>query len=150
MALGFYFTPSGFPTATYDEVLKRLEDAGAGAPLRRLTASLGRASGRSRCSTSGILRHLSMPSARRWCRLWPSSEPIRAATGFDGAQHHSGLIKNAEKSRGSLAVRSAARAPATDSAESEPGGNRRGRDNSFPRENRSIPHGQQSRSRVLS
>jgi hypothetical protein len=36
MALGFYFTPTGFPTATYDEVVKRLEDAGAGAPSGRL------------------------------------------------------------------------------------------------------------------
>jgi hypothetical protein len=36
MALGFYFTPSGFPTATYDKVLKRLEDSGAGAPAGRL------------------------------------------------------------------------------------------------------------------
>ena len=31
-----YFTPSGFPTATYDEAVKRLEDAGAGAPAGRL------------------------------------------------------------------------------------------------------------------
>ena len=36
MALGFYFTPSSFPPATYDEALSRLEAAGAGAPAGRL------------------------------------------------------------------------------------------------------------------
>lgn len=32
MALGFYFTPNGFTPAIYDEVLTKLEAAGAGAP----------------------------------------------------------------------------------------------------------------------
>jgi hypothetical protein len=36
MALGFYFTPSSFSTADYDEALKQLEAAGAGAPTGRL------------------------------------------------------------------------------------------------------------------
>jgi hypothetical protein len=36
MALGFYFTPSSFTTARYDDALKRLEAAGAGAPAGRL------------------------------------------------------------------------------------------------------------------
>jgi len=36
MALGFYFTPSSFSTATYDEALSKLEAAGAGAPAGRL------------------------------------------------------------------------------------------------------------------
>jgi len=36
MAQAFYFRPNGFSSATYDEVLKRLEDAGAGAPAGRL------------------------------------------------------------------------------------------------------------------
>jgi hypothetical protein len=35
MALGFYFTPSSFTPDTYDEVIKRLEAAGAGAPEGR-------------------------------------------------------------------------------------------------------------------
>jgi len=35
MALGFYFTPSGFTPAKYDEVIKALEAAGAGAPAGR-------------------------------------------------------------------------------------------------------------------
>ena len=35
MALGFYFTPSEFPKDTYDEVINRLEAAGAGAPAGR-------------------------------------------------------------------------------------------------------------------
>ena len=35
MALGFYFTPSSFAPDTYDEVIKRLEAAGAGAPEGR-------------------------------------------------------------------------------------------------------------------
>ena len=30
MALGFYFQPTGFSTATYDEVIGQLERAGAG------------------------------------------------------------------------------------------------------------------------
>ena len=36
MALGFYFTPSGFTPAEYDEAVKRLDAAGAGAPAGRL------------------------------------------------------------------------------------------------------------------
>lgn len=36
MALGLYFTPSSFSTATYDEALSKLEAAGAGAPAGRL------------------------------------------------------------------------------------------------------------------
>ena len=35
MALGFYFTPSSFTPDTYDEVVSRLEAAGAGAPEGR-------------------------------------------------------------------------------------------------------------------
>ena len=35
MALGFYFTPSGFTPENYDEAIKRLEAAGAGAPEGR-------------------------------------------------------------------------------------------------------------------
>jgi hypothetical protein len=36
MALGFYFSPNGFTTDLYDEAIKRLEAAGAGAPEGRL------------------------------------------------------------------------------------------------------------------
>jgi hypothetical protein len=36
MAFGFYFTPSSFTPSTYDDVLTRLEAAGAGAPPGRL------------------------------------------------------------------------------------------------------------------
>jgi hypothetical protein len=36
MALSFYFTPSSFTPARYDDTLKRLEAAGAGAPAGRL------------------------------------------------------------------------------------------------------------------
>ena len=36
MALGFYFTPSSFTPAQYDDTLDRLEAAGAGAPAGRL------------------------------------------------------------------------------------------------------------------
>jgi hypothetical protein len=36
MALGFYFTPSSFSTADYDEVIKQLDAAGAGSPDGRL------------------------------------------------------------------------------------------------------------------
>jgi hypothetical protein len=32
MALGLYFTPSSFTPARYDDAIKRLEAAGAGAP----------------------------------------------------------------------------------------------------------------------
>jgi hypothetical protein len=35
MALGLYFTPSSFTPARYDDVIKRLEAAGAGAPAGR-------------------------------------------------------------------------------------------------------------------
>jgi hypothetical protein len=36
MALSFYFTPSSFTPAAYDDALKRLDAAGAGAPAGRL------------------------------------------------------------------------------------------------------------------
>jgi hypothetical protein len=36
MPLGLYFTPSSFTKAGYDEAIKRLEAAGAGAPAGRL------------------------------------------------------------------------------------------------------------------
>ena len=36
MALGFYFTPSSFTPSGYDEVIGKLEAAGAGAPVGRL------------------------------------------------------------------------------------------------------------------
>ena len=35
MALGFYFTPSTFAPSVYDDVVSRLEAAGAGAPAGR-------------------------------------------------------------------------------------------------------------------
>ncbi len=35
MALGFYFTPSGFTQDKYDEAISKLEAAGAGAPEGR-------------------------------------------------------------------------------------------------------------------
>jgi hypothetical protein len=35
MAFGFYFTPSGFTRDKYDEALRQLEAAGAGAPEGR-------------------------------------------------------------------------------------------------------------------
>jgi hypothetical protein len=35
MALGFYFTPKAFSTEQYDEVLRRLDAAGAGSPPGR-------------------------------------------------------------------------------------------------------------------
>ena len=36
MALGMYFAPSSFTSARYDDAIKRLEDAGAGAPPGRI------------------------------------------------------------------------------------------------------------------
>jgi len=36
MTLGLYFQPSGFTPEAYDDVIKRLEAAGAGAPKGRL------------------------------------------------------------------------------------------------------------------
>ena len=36
MALGFYFTPTGFTRAGYDDVIVQLEAAGAAAPAGRL------------------------------------------------------------------------------------------------------------------
>ena len=35
MALGFYFRPTGFTTEIYDEAIRRLAAAGAGAPAGR-------------------------------------------------------------------------------------------------------------------
>jgi hypothetical protein len=36
VALGFYFTPSGFTPELYDRTLRELEAAGGGAPAGRL------------------------------------------------------------------------------------------------------------------
>jgi hypothetical protein len=36
MALGLYFSPSSFTPARYDDAIKKLEAAGAGAPAGRL------------------------------------------------------------------------------------------------------------------
>lgn len=36
MALGMYFAPTNYSPATYDETIKRLDGAGAGAPDGRL------------------------------------------------------------------------------------------------------------------
>jgi hypothetical protein len=36
MAIGLYFTPSSFTPERYDSTIKRLEEAGAGAPPGRL------------------------------------------------------------------------------------------------------------------
>jgi hypothetical protein len=36
MAMGLYFTPAGFTPEIYDDTLKKLEAAGAGAPAGRL------------------------------------------------------------------------------------------------------------------
>src|SRR3954467_7415341 len=36
MALGFYFTPTSFSPSVYDDLVRRLEAAGAGAPAGRL------------------------------------------------------------------------------------------------------------------
>jgi hypothetical protein len=36
MALGFYFSPSSFTPAAYDDAIKKLDAAGAGAPAGRL------------------------------------------------------------------------------------------------------------------
>ncbi len=36
MAFVFRFTPQGFSAAKYDEVIRRLEEAGAGTPVGRL------------------------------------------------------------------------------------------------------------------
>jgi hypothetical protein len=36
MALGFYFSPDSFSAATYDECIRRLDQAGAAAPPGRL------------------------------------------------------------------------------------------------------------------
>lgn len=35
MAVGLYFTPSGFSKNKYDETIRKLEEAGAGAPAGR-------------------------------------------------------------------------------------------------------------------
>jgi hypothetical protein len=35
MAMGLYFTPSGFTKEKYDEAIRKLDEAGAGAPAGR-------------------------------------------------------------------------------------------------------------------
>jgi|SRR5271165_1196390 len=65
MTLGIYFTPSPFTPEKYDEVISRLEGAGAGArrPEGCIT-SLSKPAARSRCSTSGTPRSRSRPSGQ--------------------------------------------------------------------------------------
>ena len=69
MALGFYFQPQSFSKERYDEVLQRLERAGAGSPPGRSYhfAFTGRDGG-IEVSTCGTPRSPSSSSARRSCR----------------------------------------------------------------------------------
>jgi hypothetical protein len=65
MAVGLYFTPTGFNKDKYDEAIRQLEEAGAGAPAGRTFHVALESGGRFRCSISGSPRTSSRRSGRR-------------------------------------------------------------------------------------
>jgi hypothetical protein len=74
MALGIYFPHVGFTAEKYREVIKQLDDAGAGAP----TTLPSNQTVPFRSSISGTRRRSSMPSERSLC---PFSRPPVSSSG---------------------------------------------------------------------
>ena len=63
MALGIYISPASMTAVQYDEIMARLDAAGAGQPAGRLYHSCFGTGDESRFSTSGSRRRTSTSSA---------------------------------------------------------------------------------------
>ena len=97
MALGFYFTPDSFTSATYDDALSRLEAAGAGAPAGRLYHAALETDGQIQVfdvwDSQAVVRRLRGDAVADHGGARSRS---RQAAGFRGAQHHQGLSGSAK------------------------------------------------------
>lgn len=87
MALGFYFTPSGFTPAKYDECIARLEAAGAEAPVgRRYHVAL---------ESDGLIQVFDVwDSQESFEAFGPALLPIMAELGMDPGQPHVSPVRN--------------------------------------------------------
>lgn len=87
MALGFYFTPSSFSPATYDETIKRLEAAGAGAPAGRLYHAA--------LEVDGQIRVFDIwESQESFEAFGPTLMPVMSALGADPGQPMVAPVRN--------------------------------------------------------
>lgn len=87
MALGFYFTPSSFTPAKYDEALRRLEAAGAGAPAGRLYHCA--------LESDGLIQVFDVwESQEAFEAFGPTLLPIMADIGADPGQPHVSPVYN--------------------------------------------------------
>jgi hypothetical protein len=87
MALGFYFTPSSFTPEKYDETLRRLEAAGAGAPAGRLYHCA--------LESDGLIQVFDIwESQESFEAFGPTLLPIMADIGADPGQPHVSPVRN--------------------------------------------------------
>ena len=87
MALGFYFTPSSFSPATYDETIKRLEAAGGGAPAGRLYHAA--------LEVDGQIRVFDIwDSQESFEAFGPTLMPVMSALGADPGQPMVAPVRN--------------------------------------------------------
>ena len=85
MALGFYFSPSGFTPENYDEAIRRLEEAGAGAPEGRSNHFALETNGEIQVFDVWESQEAFEAFGRRSFRSWPNSKPIRASRWSPGS-----------------------------------------------------------------
>ena len=87
MTLGFYFTPSSFTPEMYDEVISRLEAAGAGAPAGRLYHAA--------LESDGQIRVFDVwDSQESFEAFGETLVPIMAAVGSDPGQPQVAPVRN--------------------------------------------------------
>ena len=87
MALGMYITPSSFTPAKYDETLKQLEEAGAGAPPGRIYHVA--------MESDGMIQVFDVWESEEAFRAFGETlMPIMAAAGVDVGQPQVAPVRN--------------------------------------------------------
>jgi hypothetical protein len=87
MALGLYFTPSAFTPERYDDTIKRLEEAGAGAPPGRLHHVA--------MESDGLIQVFDVWDSEESFRAFGATLlPIMADLGVDAGQPRVSTIRN--------------------------------------------------------
>jgi hypothetical protein len=90
MALGFYFTPSPFTPAQYDDAISRLQAAGAAAPAGRLYHVA--------LETDGQIQVFDVWDSQESFEAFGATLlPIMAAVGADPGQPHVSSVHNIVK-----------------------------------------------------
>lgn len=87
MSLSFFFTPSGFTPSGYDEVIEKLEEAGAGNPPGRLFHAALEADGK-------IQVFDIWDSKESFEAFGPTLLPIMASVGADPGQPMVSAVRN--------------------------------------------------------